>query len=336
MKMTLTLISICIAGLFVASRVIAAKVEESFPPVGSFAEVAGGRLHYAEIPASDPSLPPVVFIHGASGNLRDLKAPLDGKLRRHGRLIFVDRPGHGYSERGKNDAISLPAHQAARIAELLNLIEAEPAVIVGHSLGGSVAAAFALNHSDQAAGLVFLAPATHPWPGGEVTWYYHLTTIPVVGWAFSELLAAPAGYLQYRIALKGVFEPNRVPSDYPERSGTRLVLRPHVFRHNADDVTSLYDAVRNMSKRYHEINLPTSIITGDSDRVVLAEIHSKGLEKDISGAKLIWLENTGHMPAWTDASLVADEILRISEIAAFGKGVVDRVAQSAPTRSSGG
>ena len=228
---------------------------------------------------------------------------------------------------------ALIGHWRRHLVQLISLL-AGLALATALWTGVQAINAQARQSYDQAAGLVFLAPATHPWPGGEVTWYYHLTTIPVVGWAFSELLAAPAGYLQYRNALKGVFEPNRVPSDYPERSGTRLVLRPHVFRHNADDVTSLYDAVRNMSKRYHEINLPTSIITGDSDGVVLAEIHSKGLEEDISGAKLIWLENTGHMPAWTDASLVADEILRISEIAAFGKGVADRAAQSARTQSS--
>ena len=42
------------------------------------------------------------------------------------------------------------------------------------------------------AGLVLLAPATHPWPGG-VTWYYDLAARPVVGPLFSWTVALPVG-----------------------------------------------------------------------------------------------------------------------------------------------
>jgi len=139
-----------------------------------------------------------------------------------------------------------------------------------------------------------------------------VTQLPVIGWLFSELLAVPAGQLLYKDGVKGVFKPQKLPDNYEALSATRLVLRPDVFRHNAHDVTSLYGAVVELSPRYREISAPTSIITGDSDDVVLAEIHSKGLEADIEGANLVWLDGVGHSPIWTNTDTVIEEIERVS------------------------
>ena len=70
-----------------------------------------------------------------------------------------------------------------------------------------------------------------------------------------------------------------------------------------------------LSPRYGEIDAPVSIITGDSDDIVLAEVHSKGLERDIRGAKLVWLPGEGHAPAWTNPQAVISEIERVSAAA---------------------
>jgi len=313
MKFTLILLMLVVVALFATSRYFARAVEARFPPTGAFADINGTKLHYTDHAAGDDAdLLPMVFIHGASGNLRDLEAPISEALKGRGRMIFIDRPGHGYSTRGDEMDIHLPWGQAGILSGLLERLEIKQAIIIGHSLGGSTAAAFAVNHPEQAAGLVFLAPATHPWPGAGVTWHYEFTELPMIGWLFSELLAIPAGQLLYKDGVKGVFTPQKLPKNYEELSATRLVLRPDVFRHNAEDVTSLYDAVVEFSPRYNEISAPTSIITGDSDDVVLANIHSKGLEADIKGSRLIWLEGVGHSPIWTNTDTVVSEIERVS------------------------
>ncbi len=92
------------------------------------------------------------------------------KLEGRADMLFLDRPGHGFSERGgpQND---YPDGQADAIAALMKKRGIKKAIIVSHSFGGAVAATFALNHADMVAGLVFLSPATHPWPGG-IEWYY--------------------------------------------------------------------------------------------------------------------------------------------------------------------
>lgn len=316
MKLLLLLFVAAIVVLYGTSQYLAQQVAVQYPPKGRFAEVEGVRLHYTDYPAGEnPDLLPVVFIHGASGNLRDQEGIILERLKGRGRLIFLDRPGHGHSSRGNARDIHLPGGQARILSGLLSSIGVEKAIVVGHSFGGAVAAAFAVNHPGQLAGIVFVAPATHPWPGGGVAWYYQLTRMPVIGWLFSELLAVPGGHLRYHDGVAGVFAPQKIPKAYEERSGTRLVLRPKTFRNNAMDVTSLYDAVSSLSRRYGEINVPVSIITGNSDDVVLAEVHSKGLERDIKGARLVWLPGEGHAPAWSNPQAVISEIERVSAAA---------------------
>jgi pimeloyl-ACP methyl ester carboxylesterase len=295
---------------------LASRTERQFPPAGSFAEAGGIRQHFIDLPAGEGAdLAPLVFLHGASGNARELAGAFAPALEGRARMIFVDRPGAGYSGRkGRED--SDPAVQAGYVAALLDELKIERAVIVGHSLGSAIAAAFAVHHRDRTAGLVFLAPATHPWSGGGVTWYYHLTDAPLIGPLFAHVLAVPLGNLQYSRALRGVFSPNRVPADYAQRSGTRLVLRPGNFIANAQDVASLYENVARLQPRYSEIDAPTVIVTGDSDATVLANIHSIGLERDIAGAKLVWLKDTGHMPTYTATDRIVQEIETLNGVIA--------------------
>ncbi len=299
--------------LVLATQWLTRRVEARFPPIGKFATVDGVRLHYIDVPADRPDLAPMIYLHGASGNARDLHGALAGPLSGRARMIFPDRPGAGYSQRGGPE-MAAPDRQAQLIAGLMRELGLERAVIVGHSLGAAVATAFAVAFPARTQGLVLISPATHPWPGGDITWYYDLVNTPVIGRIFTETLAIPLGSLVYREALKGVFTPNKVPRDYPERSGTRLVLRPANFRDNAADVGELFEHVTRLSKRYGEIEAPTVIITGDADTVVLPEIHSAGLARDIAGSRLVTLPRTGHMPPYpkTDAIIAEIEGLNVT------------------------
>ena len=71
-------------------------IERRNPPVGDFIEIEGARLHYVHVPAgAGADLPPIVFIHGASANLKDQMIPLRPLLEGRAELLFLDRPGHG-------------------------------------------------------------------------------------------------------------------------------------------------------------------------------------------------------------------------------------------------
>lgn len=292
-----------------ASAVGAIAITRRHPPHGRFVRVAGQRVHVIETdPGSEDGRLPVLLIHGASANLDELRAALGPRLSDR-RAIYFDRPGHGHSERGPRRMAS-PVEQARIAAGLLDALGIERALVVGHSLGASVASALAVHHPDKVAGLVFVAPATHPWPGG-VTWYYTASVVPFVGTAFAWTLALPIGALVMRASAVGVFRPEPMPPDYPHYARIALVLRPWTFLANARDVAGLKPHLVTLSKRYPEIKVPTVIVTGDADAVVWPSIHSEGLKRDIAGSRLVVIPGCGHMPHQVHPDVVLAAIAEV-------------------------
>ncbi|MBZ9997710.1 alpha/beta fold hydrolase [Mesorhizobium sp. BH1-1-4] len=313
------------------TRVGSWLVERRGPPVGVFADIGGVRIHYVHVPVpANADLPPIVFIHGASANLKDQMLPLRPLLEGRAEMLFFDRPGAGWSGRGPGNNEN-PSAQANTIAALMDHLGIKKAIIVGHSFGGVVTAAFGREHADKTLGLVFLAPATHPWPGGATSWYYDVTTLPVIGRLFSETLTYPAGSLRMADATTCVFSPNKVPDNYLASASIPLVLRPSAFRANATDVARLYRYALGAAPHYKEITAPTVVISGDRDKVVYAHIHSVGLVRDIAGAELVWVHNLGHKPDWIASDLVVGAIEKVA-----GKDIdLEAMARTVETRISG-
>lgn len=305
--------------------------ERNHPPVGEFEVVNGTRMHFVHAPAGPQAdLPPIVFIHGASGNLLDPMVALRKHFEGRAQMLFVDRPGHGWSERG-GDGNATPDGQAATIAALMERLGIGKAVIYGHSFGGAIAAAFAVTQPEKTAGLMLVSAATHPWPGGETSWYYALAVKPLAGWLFSQTLSLPAGWLRLGRATACVFSPNRVPDGYSANTAIPLVLRPAAFRYNARDVEGLFRFVSDFSPRYREITVPAIIVSGDRDTVVYEEIHSIGLARDIPGAELVWVRNLGHKPDYTTPELIVAAVEKIA-----GSQIdLDRAAAAAGQKLAG-
>ncbi len=301
----LVVLILALSALFFYSRQQAAEIAERYPPVGTFVGEGETRSHIVDVNEVAVDAPRVLFIHGASGNLLDQHFAFAGAIRPHARAIFIDRPGHGHSARGGADD---PVKQAARYAAALDELGMEKAIIVGHSLGGASAAAFAVLYPERTAGLVLLAPATHPWPGG-VNWYYSLASWPVIGPIFAHTLVLPAGQASIGQGVLSTFEPNEAPESYVMQTAAPLVLRPTNFRYNAQDVAGLYDFVTDFSSRYREITAPTAIITGDEDTIVLPSIHSVALDDEIPDSELIVLHGVGHKPDYVATGKVIEAIL---------------------------
>src|SRR5262249_46256469 len=154
--------------------------------------------------------------------------------RRH-RVILIDRPGHGWSDRPGGTACSSPARQAAPVVEALDRLGVAKAIVVGHSWSGAAPLALAPGPPARVAGLVLLPPVTHPWPGG-ISWYYRLAARPRIGPLFARTCALPVGLLMVAGGARSVFAPQEMPPDYLARAAIRLVLRPRQFLANARDV----------------------------------------------------------------------------------------------------
>ena len=311
----------------VVTIVISNRIDKRYPPIGSFVEVNGTRLHYVDEGPKDA--PAILLIHGASSNLRDMLIPARVSLGGKYRLIAVDRPGHGWSERGLYSAT--PDAQARTLADFLTAIDVDQATVFGHSFGAVVATAMAVERPEKLIGLVVASPATHPWPSGKTNWYNHLARVPAIGWLFTRTLALPAGLGRIAPATDCVFAPNQVPTTYLKEAGIELVMVPRRFMDNSEDLTGLHPHTVRYSARYKEIKTPTIIITGDHDTVVSKDIHAVKLARDIAGSRLFVVKNVGHKPDYALSDLVAASI----ETLAGNSKDLDAIAAAAERRLAG-
>jgi pimeloyl-ACP methyl ester carboxylesterase len=317
----LLLFFVVLAGGFIYTRWQSAKIAHRYPNIGQLTDIGGFRMNSVHWPRPETvDLPPLVFIHGASGNLRDQSAAFLEPLKTRAEMLFVDRPGHGYSERGGLENLTQDG-QADAIARLMAARGISRAIMIGHSFGGATVAAFALRHPEKVAGLLFLSPATHPWKGG-IDWYYHLATMPVIGPVFCNTLVAPIARRRIERAVAGVFHPNPVPEGYVDAAAIPLLLRPGNFRDNAFDVANLLGHVRRTQPRYKEIDAPTIVITGDTDEIVYEELHSRGLKRDVPGAELYWVRGLGHKPDYAATDLA---IAAIEKLSGFDRDLMEAV-----------
>ncbi|MEN5118681.1 alpha/beta fold hydrolase [Luteimonas sp. TWI662] len=118
------------------------------------ADVDGLRMRWSISGDPDDRRPTLVMITGLGSGQATWASVLEGLLR-HGRVFTYDRLGYCESDAappGPRDVVTM-ADELHGLLETTQI--APPYVLVGHSLGGLVAEAYAARYPDQIAGLVF-------------------------------------------------------------------------------------------------------------------------------------------------------------------------------------
>lgn len=193
------------------------------------------------------------------------------------------------------------------IDELLRNLGIDRALFVVHSWSGALGTRMALDYPQRVAGLVLLAPVTHPWRGG-VGRYNALIATPAIGPLFAHTITLPLGYFLAGAGARGVFLPQIMPDGFVKDSATPLLLRPREFIANACDLVTLKQAVAEQASRYREIAVPTVIIAGEADKTVSTGVHARRLAAAVPHARLIVRPDLGHMVQNAVPDLVKSEI----------------------------
>lgn len=123
-------------------------------PAYQFAEVDGLRIRYARKGASTGT--PLLFIHGFGGDLDNWLFNIDA-VGEKSPVIALDLPGHGQS------TVRLPGASiealAGFVARFMDVLDVEQAHLVGHSVGGAIAAQMALDHPRRVASVALIGSA---------------------------------------------------------------------------------------------------------------------------------------------------------------------------------
>jgi pimeloyl-ACP methyl ester carboxylesterase len=310
MHHTLSVVAEILAASAVISFIGTRLIERLHPPRGRLIDIGGLHQHVVELGDAQESEPPIVVIHGAGCNLEDMRLAFGERLANRHRVILIDRAGLGYS--GRKGRGSAPSYQAAILQDVLDRLGVARAVVVGHSWGGTLAAAFALDYPHRVAGLVLLAPPLYP-RLGRLTVLYAVFAVPIFGWLYARILALPLGVPFIGPALGSAFLPQWPRRFYLKRSAALLLLRPSTFLANARDIADLENNLTTQSARYSELRMPTVIMAGNRDMIVPLRHHALKFADVVPHAKLVVLPGIGHMLHHVAAERV---MIEIEEIAA--------------------
>ena len=287
----LLLVLLIVAGLMVFSFLTARRIELGLPPEGRFITIMGNRIHYVE-QGSGPRT--VLLVHGLTGVLQNFTYAMLGELARDCRVIAIDRPGSGYSKRPLRSSASL-AVQADVIAGLIDALQLDRPVVVGHSLGGAVALATALRHPDKISALALIAPLSRMPAGGppgifaslRIRWHW-------LRWLFAWALMLPLAARQRERIMQTAFGPEAVPAHFALRGGGAQAMRPSNYIAASRDLVALEPVLPRLQEGYEDLQLPVHILYGWGDRILDPQEQGRVLADQLPKGELELVEG-GHM-----------------------------------------
>jgi len=256
-------------------------------PKEYYVKIENIRVRYVEAGAGSV----VVLIHGNAGSVDDFDFKSLGLLCRDHRVIAIDRPGHGKSDR-PNGLDATLQYQTHLLHETLLRLGVIRPVLVGHSWGGSLALAYAVKYPKELSAIVLLAPAAYS-DGGPDQFLRAVLKTPVIGDVSLTLGRVILGEHLLKKELARAFYPDSVPDEYLRRASSSWLQHKQV-RAILEDEYILDKDLEKISKHYAEISIPVVIVTGDHDKVVSPKHNAYRLKTSIAQSKLIELKNSGH------------------------------------------
>jgi pimeloyl-ACP methyl ester carboxylesterase len=284
--------------LLVVNTVVTDRETKAADPGGGgkVVELEGGDLYYKE--AGERDDPTIVLLHGFACSERwwDRVAP---ELSRRGlHVIRFDLLGHGRSEMPR-DGYEME-HQASLVAEALRKLRVRRAVIVGHSMGGTVASALAETEPRMVRKVAVLG--TPPRDGfADPSFLRRVSTWPVVG----ELTRRFAPDPMIKAGLDDAFADD--------------VDVPDAFVEDLDGMTySAYDKSAGEAHSYLDDNpnansierarVPLLVVFGTQDDIVDPEAADRW-KKDVPRARVVKMRGVGHSPHWERSRQVSELLL---------------------------
>lgn len=225
-------------------------------------ETKTGTVYYSGTP--DLTHTPLILIHGAGGSRLDWP----GELRHMDNGIALDLPGHGKSGGTGRQTID---DYAADVIALMDALDIEKAVIIGHSMGGGIGQRLALDYTERVQGLVLIGTGAK------------LRVHPDI---LAKVLDDQAGVANL---LKDWIWGKAMPQPMRDLAYEKLMEVPAQVMYGDYVACDAFD-VRD---RLHTITTPTLVIGGTQDAMAPHKF-SVYLHENIPNAQLITVDS-GHM-----------------------------------------
>jgi pimeloyl-ACP methyl ester carboxylesterase len=295
-----------LGGLALQADAEARRAERENPPRGRFVAVAGTRLHCLDRGTGEA--PPVLLLHGNAVNAEDWVASgVFDRLAARRRVVAVDRPGFGHTERPR-DRVWDATEQADAIAACCARLGLERPIVVAQSWATLAAIALALDHAEAVSGLVLIAGYHYPTARADVA-VFSPPAVPVLGDALRYTLGWAAGKLIAPRMVRRMFAPLPVPARFRAAVPQAMMLRPWQIRASAEDAATMTTGAADAMARYASLSrIPVAILAGTEDRIVDPHRHSVRLHEDVPGSTLRLVPHLGHMMHHAAPELVVEAV----------------------------
>jgi pimeloyl-ACP methyl ester carboxylesterase len=252
--------------------------------------VAGSSRKIRVFEAGDGA--PLVFLHGAGGLVEE--SPFLAMLARRWHVFAPLLPGYGDSEGGETlpDMLAITLH-SFDVIEALGL--SRP-TLVGHSMGGMIAAEMAAVAPHDVERLGLIAPAglwldDHPIPDLFAKLPHELPELLFYDPGLGERLMAPDGDLDDPKFLEAFMIRN-----------ARQLTTASKFLFPVPD--------RGLAQRLYRVRARTIIVWGEDDRMI-APAYGEAFRRAVAGAELVTIPAAGHMVIVEQAEAVGAALARL-------------------------
>jgi pimeloyl-ACP methyl ester carboxylesterase len=247
--------------------------DEPKQSTGKFANVFGAKIYYLDSGSGSP----VVLLHGLADDVGVWESVIPALAAKH-RVIAIDQIGFGRSDK------PLLSYRVGTFVDFLdgflNELKIDRATLVGNSLGGWIAAAFAIAHPERVDRLVLCDAA---------------------GYAALTKAIKPRTWTALRLADRDdirelgplTFHDKRFYEDID------LAFKQRVGAGDGFTVNQVVDSIIRgddiLDGRLAGIRCPTLIVWGREDKLIPLELGER-FHREIAGSELAVINDCGHMP----------------------------------------
>ncbi len=241
-------------------------------------------VHFRDEGNKSPSSETVVLLHGTASSLLTWDAWTE-RLRDHYRILRMDLPGLGLTGPREDKAYEIP-DDVAFLHQFLMDQQQTAVHLVGSSLGGRIAWAYALKYPDQVKSLTLINALGYP----QASWP---PAIEMAQWnGLDDLMALYIPRFVYQISLGDIYHD-------PDQITDQVVDRYHEIALREGNLEAFTDRVKadldSDARKIPDISVPTLILWGEEDKYFPVE-NAFRFHRDIPYSKLETYPDVAHLP----------------------------------------
>jgi len=272
---------------------VAMRAKYGGPP-SQFVEIGDGvKVHLRDEGPRDGL--PIVLLHGSNADLHTWEPWTTGLTDRY-RVIRFDQVGHGLTGPDPQGDYSR-ANYASDIAEVMDALAIQTAVIGGNSMGGKHALAFATAYPERVIGLVLVDASGSPMPEEEAgeeddgagNIGFAIAQMPGINRIAEQITPRSLieQSLEQSVSVKSV-----VTSEAVDRYW-ELLRYPGNRAATMARFSSPYDPL--MREQFARIDVPSLILWGEEDALIPVSA-GRWLNRELPRSQLMIYPATGHLP----------------------------------------